>query len=139
MPYVTLDRSHAPTERARAVCRGSACVLETNIRLLPDGVSHTAEHVGELLDLERRNAAAVGESGRHNYIQQPLSQAVDSKADTVFRSFAREPLSSCCVVGVPFGLLTLFNKMPLWATCCRLIFSPISVTRENGPLLSLCG
>ncbi|KAI0660596.1 hypothetical protein C8Q70DRAFT_62413 [Cubamyces menziesii] len=125
VPYVTLDRSHAPTERARAVCRGSACVLETNIRLLPDGVSHTAEHVGELLDLERRNAAAVGESGRHNYIQQPLSQAVDSKADTVFRSFAHATVGDM----LSLDLLTDIGDAREW-TAIELVWLVDSATED---------
>ncbi|KAI0673657.1 hypothetical protein C8Q78DRAFT_1018289 [Trametes maxima] len=86
LPYVTLDRSDPPTHRTHAACRGSSCVLETNIRLLPDAVSHMASNVGEMLAVERRNVEALGESGKGNYLEYPLSAAVDLKAETVFRS-----------------------------------------------------
>ncbi|OSD06205.1 hypothetical protein PYCCODRAFT_1432018 [Trametes coccinea BRFM310] len=84
-PYVTLDRSHAPNDRMRAACRGSACVLETNIRLLPDNVSHTALNVSDILALERRNRDLLGAS-EENYVRHPPSNAVDMLAETVFRS-----------------------------------------------------
>ncbi|KAI0639935.1 hypothetical protein C8Q77DRAFT_1045439 [Trametes polyzona] len=86
-PYVTLDRSYSPVRGTHAACRGSACVLETNIRLVPGGVSHAATNASDILTLERRNAELVGESGKQNYIRHPPSNAVDLKADTVFRSF----------------------------------------------------
>ncbi|KAL7285568.1 hypothetical protein ACG7TL_000672 [Trametes sanguinea] len=84
-PYVTLDRSHAPNDRMRAACRGSACVLETNIRLLPDNVSHTALNVSDILALERRNRDLLSAS-EENYVRHPPSNAVDMLAETVFRS-----------------------------------------------------
>ncbi|CDO73103.1 hypothetical protein BN946_scf185007.g157 [Trametes cinnabarina] len=85
-PYVTLDRTHAPKEWVHAACRGPACVLETNIRLLPEIVSHTASNVSDILVIEQRNANLLGESGKHDYLRHPPSNAVDLKAETVFRS-----------------------------------------------------
>ncbi|KAI9056995.1 hypothetical protein FKP32DRAFT_1661484 [Trametes sanguinea] len=85
-PYVTLDRTHVPNDRMRAACRGSACVLETNIRLLPDTVSHTASNVSDILNLERRNRDLLDESGKKNYVRHPPSNAVDMQAETAFRS-----------------------------------------------------
>ncbi|KAI0652386.1 hypothetical protein C8Q79DRAFT_937363 [Trametes meyenii] len=85
-PYVNLDRSDAPTRWTHAAGRGSSCVLETNIRLVPDAVSHIGTNVGQMLAVEGRNIEALGESGKRNYLEYSPSAAVDLKAETVFRS-----------------------------------------------------
>ncbi|KAH9858325.1 hypothetical protein C2E23DRAFT_803583 [Lenzites betulinus] len=87
LPYVSLDGSYTPSHGAHAVCRGSACVLETNIRLVPDGVSQVATVATDILALERRNEEALGDDGKSNYLRHPPSNGVDLNADTVFRSF----------------------------------------------------
>ncbi|KAI8981143.1 hypothetical protein BD414DRAFT_529981 [Trametes punicea] len=85
-PYVSLDRSHEWGRLMHAACRGSACVLDTNIPLLPDGLSHIDTNVSNILTIERRNAEALGETGNYTYLQYPPSNAVDLKVETVFRS-----------------------------------------------------
>ncbi|KAI0361054.1 hypothetical protein OH77DRAFT_1492195 [Trametes cingulata] len=87
-PYVTLDRSYVPVQRTRAACRGTACVLDTSIRLVPDDVTHVATNASDILTIERRNAEVLGDSGKHNYLQYPPSNAVDLKAETAFRSLS---------------------------------------------------
>ncbi|KAI0828984.1 hypothetical protein BC628DRAFT_1315872 [Trametes gibbosa] len=87
-PYVDLDRSYIPSHGVHAVCCGSACVFETNIRLVPDGMSQVATIATDILTLEHRNTEVLGEDGKSNYLRHPPSNAVDLKADTVFRSFA---------------------------------------------------
>ncbi|KAI0778708.1 hypothetical protein BD413DRAFT_511125 [Trametes elegans] len=99
-PYVTLNRLHETSRRTRAACRGSACVLETNIRLVPDGVSHIAANVSDMLTLERRNADVLGPSGEHNYLQHPPSNAVDLKTASVFRSFSHAVLGDTLALDV---------------------------------------
>ncbi|EIW63994.1 uncharacterized protein TRAVEDRAFT_157845 [Trametes versicolor FP-101664 SS1] len=87
-PYVTLDGPYTPSGQTHAACRGSACVLETNIRLAPETISHFATNVNDILTLERRNSDILGEAGKSNYLEHAPSNAVDLKAETVFRSFA---------------------------------------------------
>lgn len=91
LPYVTLDRLHPQKPWIRAACRMAACVLETNIRTLPDSTSHTASNISDMLSLEIENARVLGDAGKHNYLYHPLSNAVDAKPSTVFRSLHGTP------------------------------------------------
>ncbi|PIL31468.1 hypothetical protein GSI_06170 [Ganoderma sinense ZZ0214-1] len=86
LPYITLDRLHPQKPWIRAACRVAACVLETNIRTLPDDVSHTATNISDMLSLEIENARTLGDAGKQNYLDHAPSNAVDGKAYTVFRS-----------------------------------------------------
>ncbi|TBU49984.1 hypothetical protein BD309DRAFT_850123 [Dichomitus squalens] len=80
------DGPRPPQPWTRAACRGSACVLETNIRTLPKEISHTAANVSGMLTLEVENAQALGDAGKQNYLEHAPSNAVDAKTSTTFRS-----------------------------------------------------
>lgn len=67
-------------------------MLETNVRTLPEDISHTASNVADLLSLEVRKAEKLGDLGKANYLEHPPSNAVDMKANSVFRSFSRKSL-----------------------------------------------
>ncbi|OBZ79106.1 hypothetical protein A0H81_01521 [Grifola frondosa] len=86
VPYISLDSAYSPTAWTRAACRGSACVLETNIRLLPESISHSGEDAEDILSLVKRNLETLGEARKQEYIEQPPSYAVDSVPATSFRS-----------------------------------------------------
>lgn len=94
LPYTTLDHSYQPTSWIHSACRGPACVLDTNIRILPEEVSHTANNISDILALEAKNIEVLGDSGKENYLQHSPSNAVDMKPDTVFRSLTRTCLRS---------------------------------------------
>ncbi|KAI1793208.1 hypothetical protein LXA43DRAFT_1003413 [Ganoderma leucocontextum] len=86
LPYVTLDRLHPQKSWIHAACRVAACVLETNIRTLPDGVSHMATNISDMLSLEIENTRMLSDAGKQNYLDHAPSNAVDAKASTIFRS-----------------------------------------------------
>ncbi|KAI0718946.1 hypothetical protein C8T65DRAFT_637483 [Cerioporus squamosus] len=88
LPYVKLDGSQtrSPNPWTRTACRGAACLLETNINILPDAISHTANNVADILALETRNAEVLGDAGKANYLDHALSNAVDMQPGSVFRS-----------------------------------------------------
>ena len=91
LPYITLDRLHPQKPWNRAACRVAACVLENNIRTLPDDVSHAATNISDMLSLEIENARTLGDAGKQNYLDHAPSNAVDAKANTVFRSLHGTP------------------------------------------------
>jgi len=86
LPYVSFEASLPPSAWKRAVCMGSSCVLETNIRLLPEDLGHTSTSVQNMLALEKHNLQLLGDSGKQHYIDFAPSMAVDSRSDTAFIS-----------------------------------------------------
>ncbi|KAI0081076.1 hypothetical protein K474DRAFT_1588390 [Panus rudis PR-1116 ss-1] len=85
LPYVNLDETiNVPP--IRAACRVVACMLETNIPLLPNDTVHTASSIKEILSIEKRNVDLIGESSMENYLGHPPSFAVDGDRDTFFQS-----------------------------------------------------
>ena len=67
-------------------------MINTNIRMLPDEISHSAENVSDIFVLEAKNIAVLSEHEKTNYLQRPPSNAVDMKPDTIFRSMTRTVL-----------------------------------------------
>ncbi|KAI0363627.1 hypothetical protein BV20DRAFT_1031042 [Pilatotrama ljubarskyi] len=125
-PYVTLDRSYVPARRTRAACRGTACALDTNIRLLPDDATHAAANPSDILTLESHNAETLGESGKHNYLQYPPSNAVDMKADTVFRSLSHAVQGDT----ISLDVLTDISDAREWTTV-ELVWLVDSATEDT--------
>jgi hypothetical protein len=70
----------------RAACGGRACVLVTNIQLIPADTTHLGDKAGDMLVLEKYNAALMGETGVSHYVTFPPSHAVDGSTKTLFRS-----------------------------------------------------
>ena len=91
-PYINFGSVQEPSSWIHSACRGAACVINTNIRMLPDEISHSAENVSDIFVLEAKNIAALSEHEKTNYLQRPLSNAVDMKPDTIFRSMTRTVL-----------------------------------------------
>ncbi|KAI0715028.1 hypothetical protein C8Q76DRAFT_729276 [Earliella scabrosa] len=100
LPYITVDRSHLPKRWARTACRGAACVLETNIRTLPDHISHAASSASDIYYLEAENTRILGDDGKKNYLEYPPSNAVDMKAGTAFRSLSHATLDDTVVLDI---------------------------------------
>ncbi|KAH9929659.1 uncharacterized protein B0H18DRAFT_995571 [Fomitopsis serialis] len=88
VPYVSLADTPPRSRWTRAACSGASCIVETNIRLLPDSAVHTADSVEKVLTVEDQNLALLGTAGKQEYEDHPLSHAVDTRPDTAFRSFA---------------------------------------------------
>ncbi|OCH89552.1 hypothetical protein OBBRIDRAFT_778345 [Obba rivulosa] len=86
VPYTSLSDHQPSPPWTRAACGGSACVMETNIRLLPRTIIHESTNVTNILDLEARNQELLGEDGRAQYLGYPPSHAVDTQGETCFRS-----------------------------------------------------
>lgn len=87
VPYTSLAAHPLPSSWTRAACRGAACVLETNIRVLPANIAHASNSINRILSLEAQNLAVIGEEGKQRYETYPLSHAVDTRPDTAFQSF----------------------------------------------------
>lgn len=84
-PYLSVEP--APVSPwTRAAARGSPWVLETNIGLLPDTISHTSDNVENMLSLEAANRKKLGNEGAEHYVKYALSNAVDIDIETSFRS-----------------------------------------------------
>lgn len=88
LPYFSSADDQAPSHWIRAACGGAACVLETNIAILPDATIRTADRAEKMLAIEERNLVILGTAGKQEYEDHPLSHAVDTRPDTAFRSFA---------------------------------------------------
>ncbi|KAI0937019.1 hypothetical protein AcV5_005015 [Taiwanofungus camphoratus] len=86
MPYTSVGGHPPPISWTRAACSGSSCILETNIRLLPDAVSHTSDSIEHMLSVGEKNFEVLGEAGKQHYQEHPPSHAVDTHADTFFQS-----------------------------------------------------
>ncbi|KAI0800750.1 hypothetical protein C8Q74DRAFT_1454356 [Fomes fomentarius] len=126
LPYITLDRSYAPERWSRAACRGAACVLETNIRTLPEDISHTANNIADMISLEVRNAEKLGDPGKANYLEHPPSNAVDMKANTVFQSFSHATQGDTVILDV----LTDISGAHEW-TAVELVWLVDSSTEQT--------
>ncbi|KAK0208913.1 hypothetical protein DFS33DRAFT_1306372 [Desarmillaria ectypa] len=77
--YSTPDMQRTPV--SRTPCRGLPCVLETSIRLLPEAVDTSAVGI-----FTREDSGVLLEENTKHYLLHPLSHAVDTRADTAFRS-----------------------------------------------------
>ncbi|KAL6307702.1 hypothetical protein BKA93DRAFT_767442 [Sparassis latifolia] len=86
LPYTSFQAYLPPPTWQRAACRGSSCVLETNIHLLPDTIGHTGDSIQNMLYLEKHNLELLGEAAKQHYIDYAPSNAVDTLTDTSFRS-----------------------------------------------------
>ncbi|KZT72881.1 hypothetical protein DAEQUDRAFT_722509 [Daedalea quercina L-15889] len=100
IPYFSLANQSPPSRWTRAACGGAACVLETNIKLLPEATVHTADSAEKMLALEERNLAILGTAGKQEYEAHPLSHAVDTYPDTAFRSFSNARTGDVVVLDV---------------------------------------
>jgi len=89
-----------PTTWTRAACRGATCVLETNIRLLPDTILHSSDNVQNILSLEARNLEILGDEGKQHYEAYPPSNAVDTRPDTAFQSFGNAKRGDTIVLDI---------------------------------------
>ena len=90
LPYFSSANDQALSCWTRAACGGAACVLETNIGILPDATIRIADHAENMLAIEEQNLVILGTAGKQEYCEHPLSHAVDTRPDTAFRSFAGE-------------------------------------------------
>ncbi|KAK0199020.1 hypothetical protein F5146DRAFT_920864 [Armillaria mellea] len=82
IPYIQYNTPDLPrTLVSRTPCRGLPCVLETSIRLLPESVEAPAAGI-----FAREDNSVLFEEDTNHYLLYPLSHAVDSRADTAFRS-----------------------------------------------------
>ncbi|CAL1694519.1 unnamed protein product [Somion occarium] len=86
LPYVFLGNRDMSDPIFRAACRQISCVLETNIPLLPNGTTHSAQDAREILSVEKRNLEILGPNAQKSYIDHPLSMAVDGDFGTYFHS-----------------------------------------------------
>lgn len=130
LPYITVDRSHPPKRWARTACRGAACVLETNIRTLPDHISHAASSASDIYYLEAENTRILGDDGKKNYLEYPPSNAVDMKAGTAFRSLSRTSLHPAYLCPVSPTVLLSVVDAALDDTVVLDILTDISDARE---------
>ena len=69
----------------RAAALGTPYLLESNIKLLPDGIPDCVAAI-DLLRNEEKRARLIGQNAILHYQQHPLSYAVDGNAGTAFRS-----------------------------------------------------
>jgi hypothetical protein len=121
--YANLSAVIAPgVERDRltkAACRGRFCVLETNIRLLPE-LDHIADRAQDVLEVETRNTAALGGDGHLRYVDFALSHAVDGSLTTAFKSRGRASVKRCRIRVLTVRLQTLRRVIiSLWTFCRR--------------------
>ncbi|KIJ66202.1 hypothetical protein HYDPIDRAFT_86812 [Hydnomerulius pinastri MD-312] len=65
---------------------GTSCLLETNVKLLPDDNIISCNAAVDMLGLEESRAMAIGQDALSHYQQHPLSFAVDGIPETAFRS-----------------------------------------------------
>ncbi|THH31959.1 hypothetical protein EUX98_g2215 [Antrodiella citrinella] len=88
MPFYTSVETGdvLPEHVTRAACRGISCLLETNIRLLPDGMVHASDDVSDILKQEETNLKTLGPDSISRYIGHPPSHAVDGDPSTFFES-----------------------------------------------------
>ncbi|KDQ63120.1 hypothetical protein JAAARDRAFT_202624 [Jaapia argillacea MUCL 33604] len=86
IPYFSTEDDYSNIPISRTPCVGASCVLETNIQLLPDGMSHVSHSAANILAIEEENAHLLGEDGQRHYIGHPAAHAVDGKPDTNFTS-----------------------------------------------------
>lgn len=91
LSYLSTEHTPAKSSWTRAACKGSPSVLETNIRLLPDTLSHSSDNVENIFALEASNREKLGESSAMHYVTYPPSHAVDADVNTAFRSPGGEP------------------------------------------------
>lgn len=91
LPYIVLQ-SPIPLSVTRAPCRGTPCLLETSIHLLPEAVTFVASAAEEILQVQESNRESLGVEKTMHYLNFPPSHAVDGKSNTAFCS----PESECC-------------------------------------------
>lgn len=113
-PYVTLNSArhnriatsqhvfNLPPSRkpVYAACAVRSCILETNIRLLPQAVVHHGDKIGDMLEIEKYNVKLMGEDEASHYVAFPPSHMVDSRTNTFFQSprgTLLQPLTSTLV------------------------------------------
>lgn len=93
-PYVSLPTPAEPEMTvSRAVCFDDPCVLETNIRLLPDMRESTAS-ASEVITHTARRFKALGVEAAERYLQFSPSFAVDGDPATKFQSLGGELIKS---------------------------------------------
>jgi len=90
VPFTSLDKLEDSEgsfvqRRGLAPCLGRPWMFETNVALLPIGISQSCERAQDMLDLEEQNLRILGDNKMH-YLSYPPSLAVDGKPDTAFRS-----------------------------------------------------
>ncbi|KIP04147.1 hypothetical protein PHLGIDRAFT_205414 [Phlebiopsis gigantea 11061_1 CR5-6] len=89
LPYVS-TREHGPdeleTSLARAACRLARCLLETNIRLLPQDLEEEARGPRHMLEAEADRRAVLSDQTVELYLEHSPSRAVDDRAATYFES-----------------------------------------------------
>jgi hypothetical protein len=96
-PYVTLSHNRVtasqhifnlPPSRMpmRATCAIRSCILETNIKLLPETVAHHGKKASDMPAIEQYNAEQMGELSISHYVAFPPSHVVDGRIGTVFQS-----------------------------------------------------
>ncbi|KAH7886036.1 hypothetical protein F5I97DRAFT_1877220 [Phlebopus sp. FC_14] len=92
LDFVKTSRNLDQWSITRAACFGTPCLLETNIRLLPDDVVLECDTAADMLALEDRNMRLMGHDAIAHYIQHALSFAIDGDPSTAFgsRSNARQ-------------------------------------------------
>ena len=90
LPYVSTREQAGPeggeTSVARAACRHSSCLLETNIRLLPQNLGEDDRGPRHMLEVEAGRRARLSNHTAELYLGHPPSRAVDDRAETYFES-----------------------------------------------------
>lgn len=104
------------TPTVRAPCLHAACLIETNIRLLPDfaTVTPAISSASKVLVVEESRRKAINLNITENYLNHPLSHAVDGDSQTYFKSsfglflVVFHPVSNLCsTAGSKGDLITL--------------------------------
>lgn len=103
LPYVSFDPDGVtgPDHVTRAACKGTACLLETNVALLPDDTIHSSNNIRDILELAETNLRMLGQLSPMQYITYPPSRAVDGDLITFFKS-----------------ALSALMLLPAWDTKC---------------------
>ncbi|KAJ7638668.1 hypothetical protein FB45DRAFT_903501 [Roridomyces roridus] len=84
-PYVSRESRDFNHKLQRSPCLGRSCVLESNMRSLPD-ILDTFRTAGEIFDHQERLGMTLSEDITSTFLNYPLSHAVDADPQTSFRS-----------------------------------------------------
>jgi hypothetical protein len=88
----------ASREPMRTVCVGRVCILESNIPLVLEEVTHDSDKAGDILAVADHNTRRMGENGIAHYVSYPPSHMVDGRAGTLFRSPLGTHTAVCSVL-----------------------------------------
>ncbi|KAJ6539165.1 hypothetical protein B0H19DRAFT_1177471 [Mycena capillaripes] len=86
-PYISLPPSHREPRFERSPCLERLCLLESTISFLPEiFATDTYQKAVEVFSREAQLSPTLTEQFTSNYVNFPLSRAVDADPNTFFRS-----------------------------------------------------